>query len=46
MQWVPQKPPNPRSKVVAFAIVCIPIVVVIVTALVLAWQLLGASTAP
>ena len=46
MRWVPQKPPSQRSWLAAFTIVAIPIIVVIVSVLVLAWQLLGASTAP
>ena len=44
MQWVPQKPASHRSKLVAFTMVAIPIALVIVATLVLAWQLLGASS--
>ena len=46
MQWVPQKSPSHGTKLAVFAIICVAIVLVIVTILVLAWQLLGASTAP
>jgi len=45
MQWVPQKPPSQRTRLGVVAIAAIPIILVIVGILVLAWQLLGSSTA-
>lgn len=45
MQWEPQKPPGQRTKLTVVAIAAIPIFLVVVGILVLAWQLLGSSTA-
>jgi hypothetical protein len=45
MQWQPQKPPSQRARLLAMAIVAIPITLILVGTLVLLWQLLGASSA-
>jgi flagellar basal body-associated protein FliL len=45
MQWEPQKPAGQRTKLAVVAIAAIPIILVVVGILVLAWQLLGSSTA-
>lgn len=45
MQWVPQKPASHRTKLVALTIAAIPIALLVVGTLVLAWQLLGANSA-
>ena len=45
MQWEPRTPPGPRLKLLAFAIVLIPVVLIVVGVLLVVWQLLGQSTA-
>jgi flagellar basal body-associated protein FliL len=44
MQWQPQKPPSDRTRLLAIAIVAIPITLIVVGALVLLWQLLGQAS--
>jgi hypothetical protein len=45
MQWQPQKPPSHLTRLLAIAIVAIPITLLLIGTLVLLWQLLGASSA-
>lgn len=44
MQWQPQKPPSHRIRLLALAIVAIPITLILVGTLVLLWQLLGQAS--
>lgn len=41
MQWVPQKPPNRRVKLLAFTIAAIPVVFLIVFTIVAMWSMIG-----
>ena len=44
MQWQPQKPPSHRARLLAIAIIAIPITFFVVATLVLLWQLLGQTS--
>jgi flagellar basal body-associated protein FliL len=44
MQWQPQKPPSHRTRLLAIAIVAIPVTLIVVGTLVLLWQLLGQAS--
>jgi hypothetical protein len=47
MQWQPKKAPTHRTRLLAIAIVAIPITLIVLGTLVLLWQLLGqASSGP
>jgi hypothetical protein len=46
MQWVPQKPPSHRVRLLAFTIAAIPVVFLVLLTVVAIWSLIGLALLP